>query len=246
MAPNATTDFDFNSTTDFMIPTDEWDHVEFHPHSPITTATTLSSPDSNAMKPSLFIDDCMDTTATSEASTTASDASKKVLEQWQSDDDDDDVMMFHQSTSAAAAATHQDDEDDGDDDELDIMKVDEQIGSNLLDEDIFGGGASTTAPLSATTTTTTTPLDELIINDHDNEFFVTDDSDNNDNLPLAWKKLQESMKRSNETRSSLRMKTFQTQSYSRTQSVTGVLNSIETSSQQLVQTYLQHIHQSTI
>ena len=58
------------------------------------------------------------------------------------------------------------------------------------------------------------------------------------------KKLTESMKRSQETRKSLTMKTPKTEKYDRTTSVTGVLSSIENSSRQL-QTYLQTVQRST-
>ena len=56
------------------------------------------------------------------------------------------------------------------------------------------------------------------------------------------KKLEASMKRSQETRKSLTMKTPKTEEYNRSSSVTGVLSSIETSSKQL-QTFLQTVQQ---
>ena len=57
---------------------------------------------------------------------------------------------------------------------------------------------------------------------------------------LTLQKLQESMKRSQETRKSLKMKTNKTEKYARTKSVSGVLSSIEKSTDQL-QSYLKAI-----
>lgn len=59
------------------------------------------------------------------------------------------------------------------------------------------------------------------------------------------KKLQESMKRSQETRKSLTMKTTKTEKYARNQSVSGVLSSIEVSSRQL-QHYLKNIQRNPL
>lgn len=157
-----------------------------------------------------------------ELSATSREEACKVYEQWQADEEQDQDLA-------------------------DIMEVDEQIGSNLLGEDIFGGPC-----LSPTG-----PLEELVymnMEDDDERFFVpalSDDpgcSDENHGYPTVvvfdeqyqatLKKLQEYMKRSQETRKSLKMKTSKTQEYSRTKSVSGVLSSIEMSSQQL-QSYLQ-------
>lgn len=142
-----------------------------------------------------------------ELSATSHEEASKVLEQWQSDQDQD----------------------------LDIMEVDEQIGSNLLD-DIFD--AHCVSP--------TGPLEELVyMNADDDDRFLAPLLDEADESPIdaslpfeeryqeTLQKLQESMKRSQETRQSLRMKTFKTETYTRTSSVSGVLSSIETSSQQL-------------
>jgi hypothetical protein len=60
---------------------------------------------------------------------------------------------------------------------------------------------------------------------------------------LTLSKLAESMKRSQETRKSLQMKTPKTTNYQRSNSVTGVISSIEMSSQQL-QVYLKSIRQA--
>jgi hypothetical protein len=161
-----------------------------------------------------------------ELSATSREEACKVFEQWQSD--------------------HEQEEQD-----LDIMEVDEQIGSNLLGEDIFGSPC-----LSPTG-----PLEELVymnIEEEDERFFAPLDlsdelrsstgsgSDASRSHPFderyqaSLKKLQESMKRSQETRKSLTMKTPKTEEYPRTKSVSGVLSSIEMSSHQL-QNYLQTI-----
>ena len=156
-----------------------------------------------------------------ELSATSNEEASKVLEQWQADQDQD----------------------------LEIMEVDEQIGSNLLGDDIFG------APCLSPTG----PLEELVlmtVDEDDDRFFapVLDSADeaavlsskSTSSLPFdaryhaTLKKLQESMKRSQETRKSLTMKTSKTEQYARIKSVCGVLSSIETSSHQ-VQNYLKTI-----
>jgi hypothetical protein len=155
-----------------------------------------------------------------ELSATSNEEANKVLEQWQADQDA----------------------------ELEIMEIDEVLGSNLLGDDIFG--ASCASP--------TGPLEELVlmtIEDDDERFFapILDDlgSDEPSNLPFearyaaTLKKLQESMLRSQETRKSLTMKTTKTEKYERTSSVCGVISSIESSSRQL-QGYLKNVQRSTL
>lgn len=155
-----------------------------------------------------------------ELSATSNEEASKVLEQWQADQDQD----------------------------LEIMEVDEQIGSNLLGEDIFDEPC-----LSPTG-----PLEELVLmnieDDDDDRFFAplldsVDDSCSpistaslsfEERYKETLKKLQESMIRSQETRKSLSMQTTKTERYARNQSVNGVLSSIEVSSRQL-QSYLKNI-----
>jgi hypothetical protein len=159
-----------------------------------------------------------------ELSATSHEEASKVFSQWQTDDQDQD---------------------------MDIMEVDEQIGSNLLGEDIFVDPCDSP----------TGPLDELVymslgeqdvdrfslslLNDQggdDDDAALTDKTTSS--LPfdqrykVTLKKLAESMKRSQETRKSLQMQTPSTAEYSRRKSVSGVLMSIEKSSKQL-QVYLQ-------
>lgn len=158
-----------------------------------------------------------------ELSATSNEEASKVLEQWQADQDED----------------------------LEIMEVDEQIGSNLLGEDIFG----------ATCASPTGPLEELVLmnlDDDDDRFLapLLDDvgplsSNGLTSLPFdaryeaTLRKLEESMRRSQETRKSLMMKTSKTEKYERNQSVSGVLSSIEVSSRQL-QIYLKNIQRSAL
>ncbi len=153
---------------------------------------------------------------------TSNEEASKVLEQWQADQDED----------------------------LEIMEVDEQIGSNLLGDDIFG------VPCASPTG----PLEELVLmkfEDDDDRFFapllddVTSSScSGSGSLPFdaryqaTLKKLEESMRRSQETRRSLTMKTSRTEKYERTNCVSGVLSSIEVSSRQL-QIYLSVIQRNT-
>jgi hypothetical protein len=156
-----------------------------------------------------------------ELSATSHEEASKVLEQWQADQDQD----------------------------LDIMEVDEQIGSNLLGDDLFDACscASPTGPLEE--------LDYMNVEEDDDRFFtplLEDETQlTTSSLPFeeryadTLKKLQESMNRSQETRKSLTMKTPKTEKYSRTKSVSGVLSSIEVSSHQL-QGYLKDLQQRTL
>jgi hypothetical protein len=155
-----------------------------------------------------------------ELSASSHEEASKVFEQWQTDDQDHD---------------------------LDIMEVDEQIGSNLLGDEIFQDHC-----LSPTG-----PLEEIIcmsmnIDDDDVDRFslsllIGNDDDTISSLPFderyaaTLKKLSESMKRSQETRKSLKMKTPKTEKYTRSNSVKGVVSSIEKSTQQL-QVYLKNIN----
>jgi len=98
------------------------------------------------------------------------------------------------------------------------------------------------APLLEDTTTTTM--------DYGAGYVVTDEGLPSSPSPILnqeryqeiIKKLEASMKRSQETRKSLTMKTPKMKEYTRTGSVTGVLSSIENSSRQL-QTFLQTVKQ---
>ena len=153
-----------------------------------------------------------------ELSATSNEEASKVLEQWQADQDQG----------------------------FEIMEVDEQIGSTFLGDEIFDEPC----------VSPTGPLEELVlmnINEDDDRFFapVLDAeepsvSQATSSLPfeeryrLTLQKLQESMKRSQETRKSLKMKTNKTEKYARTKSVSGVLSSIEKSTDQL-QSYLKAI-----
>lgn len=154
-----------------------------------------------------------------EHSAVSSEEASKVFEQWQTDDDE----------------------------EMDIMDVDEQIGSNLLGDELFADPCASP----------TGPLEELIYLNFDNEEvdkfslsllnFTADDQDaqstssssSSSSQPFeerykeSLKKLAESMKRSQETRKSLVMKTTKTEEYMRRASVAGVIKSIEKSSTQL-------------
>jgi hypothetical protein len=139
-------------------------------------------------------------------------------------------------------------------DELDMMEVDEHIGSNLLfnDEIFVDPCVSPTGPLEE--------LTMLKFEEDDLDRFslafldFTDESTNDGNhygaevafeerYKTTLSKLAESMKRSQETRKSLQMKTPKTTNYQRSNSVTGVISSIEMSSQQL-QSYLKSIRPS--
>jgi hypothetical protein len=245
-----------------------------------------------------------------ELSATSHEEACKVFEQWQSDEDD----------AARNVEGHEDIDAD-----LDIMEVDEQIGSNLLGDDIFhdpcvsptgpleelvymnlGEGAIDRFSLSLLSTEDAVTVglgcssalisstSSLQDQDHEMEDHATSSSKNKkkksgslfdtksnsrnttdsssininknkgngvlnsvnknesdhahpktSSLPFeeryqaTLQKLAESMKRSQETRKSLQMKTPKTEEYSRHSSVKCVLSSIEKSTQQL-QNYLNH------
>lgn len=167
-----------------------------------------------------------------EHSAVSSEEASKVFEQWQTDDEE----------------------------EMDIMEVDEQIGSNLLGDELFPDPcASPTGPLEELTYLSfdneevdkfSLSLLNFTSDDKDHESAADDNKDNDDDSSSSnsskpfeeryhesLKKLAESMKRSQETRKSLVMKTDKTQEYMRRQSVAGVIKSIEKSSTQL-QSYL--------
>ena len=169
-----------------------------------------------------------------ELSASSNEEASKVLEQWQADQD------------------HQD---------LELMEVDEQIGSNLLGDEIFGEPC----------VSPTGPLEELVLMnvEDDGERFFTpileeepceegsgperrlSDSSSTSSLSFDERyqatlaKLQESMERSQETRKSLTMKTSKTEKYARSKSITGTISAIEKSSRQ-IQSYLKHIQQRQI
>jgi len=125
------------------------------------------------------------------------------------------------------------------------MEVDEQLGSNLLGDDIFHDPCMSP----------TGPLEELVFMSLDEEdvgrfslSLLSDEAaDTTSSLPfeerykVTLEKLAESMKRSQETRKSLSMKTKKTEEYSRTTSVSGVLNMIEKSSQELLKVHIKNM-----
>jgi hypothetical protein len=153
-----------------------------------------------------------------ELSASSNEEASRVFEQWQSDDDD----------------VH----------DLDIMQVDEQLGSNLLEDEIFHDPC----------VSPTGPLEEIVymtIEDEDVDRFSLSlmsavENDATSSLPFeerykaTLQKLAFSMKRSQESRKSLKVKTAKTEQYPRIKSVIGVVSSIEKSTEQL-QLYLNNI-----
>jgi hypothetical protein len=154
-----------------------------------------------------------------EFSATSHEEASKVFEHWQTD------------------VQHQD---------LDIMEVDEQLGNNLLGDDLFQDPCASP----------TGPLEELVfmsLGEEDVDRFslsFLDDAQDKTNLPFEERykatlsKLAESMRRSQQTRKSLSMKTTKTAKYPRKNSVSGVLSSIEKSSMEL-QSYLKSARKTT-
>jgi len=233
-------------------------------------------------------------------SSTSIQAAGKVLEQWLSDgqhdhdqrspdqdfDFEDPYVPVTPCDSSASSAEH----DDTADDIASLMEVDEQIGENLLGDEVFGGpcgglegeylhlvcsfsaGSIEDSTFSATMSSLSAlnvvgdmseedrrflaPLLEdtsTSLMDYDAGFVLTGEEIPNLPSPAPiidqaryqeiMKKLEASMKRSQETRKSLIMKTCKTEEYNRTSSVTGVLSSIESSTKQL-QEYLQNVQQN--
>ena len=120
--------------------------------------------------------------------------------------------------------------------DVDIMEVDEQIGSNFLCDDLFGGHCP--SPVSPQeefhslsfyhrtggeeTKFLTPPLSP--------EYPSAGCSSSDDKYRMAFQNLMASMKKSQETRACLTMKTSKaSDAYARRKSVSAVLNSIEQS-----------------
>ena len=136
-----------------------------------------------------------------ELSATSHEEASKVLELWQTDKDQD----------------------------LDIMEVDEQIGSKLLDDDIFGSPCmSPTGPMEEV---------HMVTPDRHYSHYPQYPPHKPTYLDERYRstllKLQESMRRSQDTRKALVVKTSKTEKYARRKSVHGVLSNIEKSSRQV-------------
>jgi hypothetical protein len=235
-------------------------------------------------------------------SATSFQAATKVLNEWLSDESQrccyqdvqpatsNDLLSIYSSSSSSsssfstAAAEAFEDQDP---DIASLMEVDEQIGNNLLGDDIFGCGVingehdhygcnSPTGPIEELRSfSTMNMIDGAGDNIGDHCFLVPllveENSEEEDSMDFddegstactiqqqqqqpiidqkryqeILKKLEESMKRSQETRKSLTMKTPKTEEYNRTKSITGVISSIESSSRQL-NAYLQTMQRNTL
>lgn len=160
-----------------------------------------------------------------ELSATSNEEANKVFAQWKADDDIEG-----------------------------LMEIDEEIGSNLLDDSLFDHGPclSPTGPMEEMQFMNI----EMLMESQSDEKFLLPNLDkasssqlqprstfqnNNmeDTYQTTLQKLAESMRRSQETRSSLTLKTPKTKKYSRSKDVTGVLSSVEKSARQLQQLYME-------
>lgn len=107
---------------------------------------------------------------------------------------------------------------------LAIMEVDEQIGSDFLSDDLFGG-------------VTMCPPPDVINPDDDGGIFgVGDEKSRSPDTDIneAIRKLSESMRRTQDSRIALKMKTSKiTDKYSRQQNISEVLSSIEKSGMEI-------------
>jgi hypothetical protein len=128
--------------------------------------------------------------------------------------------------------------------DVDILEIDRQIGSRLLDAEVFGG-APCESPIG--------PIEELLrVVEFDKEdqrlflspFFdddshMTTDDEDNSSLPFeeqykaTLKKLALTMKKSQETRKSLTMKTAKTEAYDRLTNIEKILSSVAKSANQV-------------
>jgi hypothetical protein len=229
-------------------------------------------------------------------SSTSVQAASKVLEQWLSDGQhepnqrlqdhhiDYDVPYVPVTPCDSSASSAEHDHDDATADLASLMEVDEQIGENLLGDDVFGGSCGViegeilhldcSLPAFSATMNSFSALnviDDLSEDDrrflaplledsntttmdYDAGYVMTDEGFsypstlspspilNQERYQDIIEKLEASMKRSQETRKSLTMKTPKMEEYRRMGSVTGVISSIESSSRQL-QTFLQTVQQ---
>jgi hypothetical protein len=151
----------------------------------------------------------------------------------------------------------------------DLLEIDRQIGSRFLDAELFGAesGPYCESPIG--------PVEELLIqfdkNEHhqflapflmsesvveDADAMMMDDEEEEDELDtvglsfeerykVTLQKLAFSMKKSQETRKSLTMKTTKTEQYDRLASVKKILTSVATSSDQ-VQSYVTSIQRHRV
>lgn len=156
-----------------------------------------------------------------ELSATSHEEAGKVLEQWRTDD-------------CGQAA-------------IDMMDVDAQLGTSYQEEAVFHDAcASPTGPIEefAYMSFHGDDADRLSL-----ELLVFNEDAEGSTGPLPFeerykatlRKLSESMKRSQETRKSLKIKTPKTEEYLRSSLVSGVVSSIEKSTNDL-QVYLKTIH----
>ena len=158
-----------------------------------------------------------------------------------------EVIMQDEELSASShkEATQLFEQWQSEDDEMEIMEeVDMHLGPNyLLSEEI----------LNLNCASLVAPNEDIDLDAWEKEsvtfFSYPDDCDSshssdtsnslefNEQYRATLRKLSESMKRSHETRKSLMMKTPKTERYARSTSVSGVISSIEKSSEQ-IQAYL--------
>jgi len=148
-----------------------------------------------------------------------------------------DIVPDEPFTSSSAADVNDVLEEwtsDEEDSDLNIMDVDEQIGSNLFADSIFGDEPAAPPP---------SQLDSMHLDLEGDDYFICPSSPvGTQDFPLgdnkyrdAFQKLTESMKRSEETRASLKLQTSLSMKKfeERRKSISTVLNSIENSSKQI-------------
>ena len=157
------------------------------------------------------------------------------------DDAEEDIGMLQQGIENPAEDNDQMDVDD-------ILEVDRQIGSSLLDSQWFGG-ASCESPIG--------PIEELLrvvefdredqrlflspfFDDHSfsgDESMSTDDDSSSlpfeERYKATLKKLAMTMKKSQETRKSLTMKTSKTEAYDRLTNIEKILSSVAKSAEEV-------------
>jgi len=167
-----------------------------------------------------------------ELSASSNEEASKVFEEWRADDEDDVINNDFKYINGVQ----------------EIMDMDTEIDScNLLDDAIFSEDPclSPTGPLEELVSMDANEYDKYLVPclDFERDGSVHSSSDNSqsdieEQYQETLRKLTESMKRSQETRRSLTLKSPKTKTYERSSEVDGVLSSVEKSTRQL-QHYLE-------
>ncbi|CAB9496205.1 expressed unknown protein [Seminavis robusta] len=155
-----------------------------------------------------------------------------------------DVVMQDEELSASSyeEATKVLEQWQTEDEEMRIMELDMELGSNLLEGFALfdsNGTSNEEAPMEELLfqEEIVLPTEESMSSSSSSSSTSSSSIESSKDFKMSLRKLSESMKRSHETRKSLVMTSPKTERYARSNSVTGVISSIEKSSEQ-IQAYL--------